>query len=365
MPDGNHAYAAMLAVIDAAAHSVRLESYIIRPQGPAELIRDALARALARGVQVQVLYDAFGSEGLPAGYFAGLSQQGAGVAVFSPARQLRLAFRNHRKLLVADESVAIVGGLNIAPEYQGDGVHRGWRDLALQIEGPIAHTLAQSFDAMYALASITPRALRDFRSRARRVPAPAGKVALYTSGPGWPHGRLRSALRRDLLAGRDICCMAAYFLPGRRIRRALRGCRRRGGRVRLLLAGPTDVPAARYAGENLYGVLLRYRAQLFEYQPQVLHAKLVVIDHIVYVGSCNLDRRSLDINYELLLRLDWPELAQEARVLFEAALLHSVPLPSDWPQHRHWWQRWRSRIAYWVLTRVDPLLARRKLRSLG
>jgi cardiolipin synthase len=363
--DGNEAYAAMIELIDAARLSVRLESYIIRPQGPAERIRAALARAVARSVQVWVLYDAFGSEGLPGNYFAAIVGQGARVAQFSPARQLRLAFRNHRKLLVVDDARAVVGGLNIAPEYQGDGVTSGWRDLALQIEGPVASTLAQSFDAMYALADISPRALREFRSEARQVPSPTGPVALYTSGPGWPHGRLRAALRRDLQAGREVCCMAAYFLPGRRIRRALLGCRRRGGRVRLLLAGPTDVPAARYAGENLYAVLLRYGAHLYEYRPQVLHAKLVVIDSIVYVGSCNLDRRSLDINYELLLRLEWPALADEARQMFGAALEHSAALPRDWAAHRHWWQRWRSRFAYWVLTRVDPLMARRKLRSLG
>jgi cardiolipin synthase A/B len=107
-------------------------------------------------------------------------------------------------------------------------------------------------------------------------------------------------------------------------------------------------------------------ARLYEYQPQVLHAKLFIVDDTVYVGSCNLDRRSLNINYELLLRLEWPELAAHARTLFAGALAHSREVPADsWRQRRHWWERLRARASYWLLTRIDPLLARRPLRSLG
>jgi cardiolipin synthase len=125
---------------------VRLEFYMIRPQGPAESLRAAMLSALRRGVQVSILYDAFGSEGLPVDFFDALQAQGARVASFNPARKLRLAFRDHRKLLVCDEQVAVLGGLNIGPEYAGDGVTRGWRDLALQIEGPVVASLANGFD---------------------------------------------------------------------------------------------------------------------------------------------------------------------------------------------------------------------------
>ena len=106
-------------------------------------------------------------------------------------------------------------------------------------------------------------------------------------------------------------------------------------------------------------------AELYEYQPQVLHAKLILMDDIVYVGSCNLDRRSLDINFELLLRLEWPELAEQGRAMFEAALSLSRRVPAEeWRARRRWWQELRSTVAYWLLTRIDPLLARRPLRSL-
>jgi len=356
----------MLAMVAAARESVCLESYMVRPGEPAESLLRALVGACQRGVRVQVLYDAFGSEGLPAGFFVPLRAAGGAVRVFSPARRLRLAFRDHRKLLVCDARCAIVGGHNIAPEYMGDGLTRGWRDLALRIEGPVAAALAASFEAMYALAPMSAAGIRKFRAVVRSRPQSAGAVRLLTSGPGWPAGELSRALRFDLDSARAVQCMSGYFLPPQRMRRALQRCVAEGGVVQLLLAGRSDVPLARYAAEHLYGSMLDGGAQIHEYQPQILHAKLFIMDDTVYVGSCNLDRRSLRINYELLLRLEWPELAARGRELFRQSLAHSRPVAAaDWRQSRRWWERLRSQFAYWLFTRVDPLLARRPLRSLG
>ncbi len=113
----------------------------------------------------------------------------------------------------------------------------------------------------------------------------------------------------------DVAIASAYFLPSRGLRRLLYAVARHG-KVRLLLAGRSDVPIARLAAERLYGRLLSRRVRIFEYQPQILHAKLVIVDDVAYVGSANLDRRSLHINYELLLRFEWPELVTDARRWF-------------------------------------------------
>ena len=365
LPDGDATFAAMLELVAAARESVCLESYIVRPGEPADSLLKALLAARARGVQVQVLYDAFGSEGLPAAFFAPLQAAGGAVRVFSPARRLRLAFRDHRKLLVCDARRAIVGGHNISPEYIGDGVTRGWRDLALQIEGPVGAALAASFAAMYALAPMSAAGIREFRAAVRALPRTTGSVRLLTSGPGWPAGVLSKALRFDLRRARTVQCMSGYFLPPSRIRRELHRCAAGGGPVQILLAGKSDVPVARYAAEHLYGAMLAGGSQLFEYQPQILHAKLLIMDDTVYAGSCNLDRRSLNINYELLLRLEWPELAAQGRRLFADSLAYSQAVSAlDWRARRQWWERLRSSAAYWLLTRIDPLLARRPLRSL-
>jgi cardiolipin synthase len=179
-------------------------------------------------------------------------------------------------------------------------------------------------------------------------------------------GQLWRALRGDLARARDVHCMSAYFLPPRRMRRALRRVTKAGGRVQLLLAGRSDVPVARYAAEHLYARMLAGGARIYEYQPQILHGKLFILDDTVYIGSCNLDRRSLNINYELLLRLHWPQLAAQGRKLFAESLAHSREVAAvSWRARRHWWERLRARAAYWLLTRIDPLLARRRLRSLG
>jgi cardiolipin synthase len=357
--NGDQAFAAMRQIIQAARQSVQLEFYMIRPQEPADSLRTAMLSALRRGVRVNILYDAFGSEGLPADFFCALRAQGAHIAVFSPTRKLRLAFRDHRKLLVCDQQVAILGGLNIGPEYAGDGVTRGWRDLALMIEGPVVASLSHGFDAMQALAPLTPASIRAFRRQVRAAPRPDDTIRALQSGFGWPRAQLRRALHRDLQRATTVRCMAAYFLPSSRIRRELAQCVGRGGSVQLLLAGRTD-------SEHIYARLLRRGVQLFEYQPQVLHAKLLIIDDVVYVGSCNLDRRSLHINYELMLRLEWPALAAQARELFDSDLERSTAVSlQDWRRARHWWERWRSAGAYWLLSRLDPLLARRRLRALS
>jgi len=365
LTSGDATFAAMLELIDAARESVSLESYLVKAGEPAESLLKALVRARKRELKVQVLYDAFGSEGLPVTFFQALEEAGGEVRVFSPARRLRLAFRDHRKLLVCDERRGIVGGNNIGPEYTGDGVTHGWRDMALQIEGAIGKSLALSFEAMFALAPISASGIRKFRATARSIPPATGAVRLLTSGPGWRTGVLSTSLRFDLRHAQSVRCMAGYFLPPSRIRRALHRCAGRGGQVQLLLAGKSDVPVARYAAEHLYGTMMAGGAELYEYQPQNMHAKMVLMDDIVYVGSCNLDRRSLDINFELLLRLDWPELAAQGRALFAEALTHSIAVPpGEWRRHRRWWQRLRSQFAYWLLTRIDPLIARRPLRSL-
>ena len=364
--NGVATFAALATLIAGARESICLETYLVRPGVPALTMLAALLAARARGVRVRVLYDAFGSEGLPPGFFAPLEAAGGEVRVFSPARRLRLAFRDHRKLLVCDARRAIVGGHNIGPEYTGDGVTHGMLDLALQIEGPIAALLAVSFEAMCALAPMNREAIGAFRATVRTLPTGTGAVSLLTSGPGWRAGHLSRVLRMDLTRSRSVHCMSGYFLPPTRMRRALRRCVAEGGQVQLLLAGKSDVPAARYAAEHLYGKMLAGGARLYEYQPQVLHAKLFIVDETVYVGSCNLDRRSLNVNYELLLRLEWPELAAQAHELFDSALAHSTEVPAAaWRGRRQWWERLRSSAAYWLFTRVDRFLARRPLRSLG
>ena len=159
--------------------------------------------------------------------------------------------------------------------------------------------------------------------------------------------------------------ISAYFLPSLPMRRALRRAARRGGDVQIITAGKTDVPLARYAGRSLYDRLLRKRIRVFEYDAQVLHAKLVVADDAVYIGSANLDNRSLRINYELLVRIEDQRLAAEARRIFDGYLPHCRAIEREtWGRARGLWEKLMEHLAYLLIARLDAYLARRGLSKL-
>ena len=362
---GTVAYARMCALIAGARESVELETYIYKPDAVGDRFRACLLHAARRGVRVRVLVDAFGSDGLPDDYFEDFLAAGGELRRFNPKRLLRLSFRNHRKLLRCDQR-AIVGGLNIADEYDGNGVERGWKDLAVEVSGPVVTLLAESFERMWQLAPFGRAQMSGFWSgwRGYERTSPAAGTELLLSGPGCPSGDLRRRLARDIRESARCLAWAAYFLPSRRLGRAIRAAARRGD-VRIMLAARSDVPMSRWASERHFTRLLRSRVRLYEYLPQVLHAKAVVTDDVVYMGSANLDVRSLRINFELLLRIPSAALAGRLEAEFgdDVGRAHEIQLQS-WRRTRAWWHSARSYVAYVLLARLDPYVASRKLQSL-
>jgi cardiolipin synthase len=362
---GDEAYAAMLEAIDVAKTSVRLETYIFTASELAERFLDALLRATARGARVQALIDAWGSQDLPEDFFTPLIAAGGEFRQFNPLTLQRLAFRDHRKLLVCDDTVAFIGGFNIMPECQGDGVERGWRDIGLSVSGPLAQELACSFDEMFARADFRHRRFMRLRKLGAKKTIAVEEGKLLLSGPGRGVNPFNRAFQRDLALARRVQIMAAYFLPTWAIRRGLARAARRGGQVQLIFPARSDVPLSQLATRVLYQRMLRAGIEIYEYEPQTLHAKLIIVDDTVYVGSSNLDMRSLHINYELLARLKNAPLAAEAREIFTGALKHCRRIePKSWKKSRSLWEKWREHWAYFILARVDPYVARRQLRAL-
>ena len=327
--------------------------------------RDALTHACQRGVKVRVLIDALGSFGLSAEFWKPLMRAGGEIRWFNPLSLGRLGFRNHRKLLVCDGRVAFVGGFNIAPEYEGDGVSSGWCDLGIKVEGPLVRQLELSFDDMFSRAGFQhKRFARLLKSTARRT-VTVPREQLLLSGPGRGHSPIKRALKRDLKHAHSVQLMVAYFLPTWQLRRQLARVVKRGGKVELLLAGKSDVAVSRLAAQSLYRRLLKAGIQIYEYQPQILHAKLFIIDDIVYVGSANLDPRSLNINYELVIRFGDRNLAQQARTMFQRCLSHSrLIIEQEWTKQHSLWRRIKQHWAYFLLVRIDPYIARRQWRAL-
>jgi cardiolipin synthase len=166
-------------------------------------------------------------------------------------------------------------------------------------------------------------------------------------------------LSHDLKRARRVAIVCAYFLPPRGIVRRMARLARRGIKVQLILPGKSDVYLSRLAAQSFYHRLLRAGVEIYEYQPQILHAKLFLIDDIVYAGSSNLDSRSLTINYELMLRILEPRLAAEGREIFARIKKHSERIHlENWRGSRNIFGRIQARLARWILAHLDPYIAK-------
>ncbi|HEY4415947.1 MAG TPA: phosphatidylserine/phosphatidylglycerophosphate/cardiolipin synthase family protein [Verrucomicrobiae bacterium] len=364
---GESVFPAMLSAIAAARNTIQLETYIYADGKIGRQFLEALQDAAKRGVRVRVLVDAVGSWFLPGHFFDPLRAVGAEVRQFNPLHLWRFGVRDHRKLLLCDETVIFIGGFNLADEYDGDGIARGWCDLGAQIENPdLAKKLSTSFDGLFTLAGFHRRPLLRLRAfKRRRKPEKNPAAELLLTQPGHGASPFQTSLYRDLAVARDVRIISAYFLPTRRVRHELLRVIRRGGRVQLILAGKSDILISQLAARSRYRRLLKAGVELYEYQPQVLHAKLILADDTIYVGSSNLDVRSLNLNYELMLRLTDKSTAAGARELFAQTLKHSQRI--EWPQWKQgqtFWSRWKNHWANFLLARVDPLIALHQFRIL-
>lgn len=353
-------HSAQLAAIASASHSIRMEVYTFTESRVGHEFRKALTAAAHRGVEVALLTDRFGSGRLPRAFFQPLEMAGGKHRSFSPLRPGRWTLRNHRKVLLVDNRMAFVGGCNVSDEYTGDGITHGWRDGGICVIGPIAATLAEEFGHQWARAEQSTWKL--VRGGYCRTVGSRAEVSALFIKPGLGENPLRSWLREDLKSARDVAITSAYFLPTRRLSQQLIQADRRGARVRLLLAGRSDVPLLQTATRSMHHRLLRGGIKVFEYMPQILHAKTLVLDDVVYVGSSNLDPRSLRINFEIMLRIKNAALADLVREQFEIDLRNSraVKIQRD-RGLAALGRRILERVARFIFTRLDPWIARDQL----
>lgn len=362
---GQEVFPAMLKAIAAAQKSIQFEIYTYTTGKLGHQFLASLVAAAQRGVQVQVLVDAVGSWMLPGNFFQPLIKAGGQARRFNPLHFSRFGVRDHRKLLLCDGTAVFIGGFNLSDEYDGDGVHSGWCDLGAQMDDPdLARHLSDSFNSLFELADFRQKPLLRLRlfKRKRRVNA-IGNLLL--THPGRGASPFQAALHRDLATAHDVRIISAYFLPTRKLRRDLMRVVRRGGRVQLILAGKSDVLISQLAARSLYHRLLKAGVEIYEYQPQILHAKLILCDNTTYLGSSNLDIRSLNLNYEVMLRLRDKTVAQEAKQIFAGRLEHCQGIERHtWQGFRSFWQRWHFHWAHFLLTRIDPFVALRQFRKL-
>jgi cardiolipin synthase len=285
----------MLMAIAHARRSIHLEVYAFAPSGVGARFVEALGLAAGRGVKVQVQIDGWGSARGGLAVAEALSASGCAVRIYN--RMLALLIgrfgRNHRKILLVDDEVAFLGGINIGDENLDHGARLAWADLALEIRGPQCAHLG-----------------RMIRGESDHAVASALRLYLSGLGGGW---RLRRRYLKAFATGRQRIYVAhGYFLPDRTIVRAITAAAHRGVEVHLLLAGRSDVLFARAATRSLYRRLLRAGVVIHEWNDSVMHAKVATVDgRLLLVGSFNLDPLSL-ANLETLVEVADPRLVAQA-----------------------------------------------------
>lgn len=313
--DGREAFPAMLAAIAAARQQILLEMYWFDSNRIGRRFAAALADALARGVEVAIIYDSVGSIGVDTTMFDELAEKGAHVLEFNPLapwkrrfRLARLTRRDHRKILVVDGDVGFTGGINIGDQWLPEEEEGGnWRDDMVMIEGPAARGFVQCFHATWRRAR--GERIGRLKHLPRSIPPPsqlaesAGEHGVRVLGAAPYRNRhtiVRSYLSRIYRAERRIWIANSYFIPDRSVIRALSRAAARGVDVRILLPQVSDVIVADWASRAVWGKLLRRGVKIYQWTYGILHSKTAVIDgRWSTIGTFNLDYISIRNNLEV------------------------------------------------------------------
>ncbi|MFJ6636507.1 phosphatidylserine/phosphatidylglycerophosphate/cardiolipin synthase family protein [Streptomyces sp. NPDC091376] len=304
--NGDEIFAAMLKSIRAAEHTVDMMTFVYWRGDIARRFAEALADRARNGVRVRLLLDGFGSRLIEQDLLDLMDRAGAEVAWFrkplylSPLKQNH---RCHRKVLVVDESVAYTGGVGIAEEWCGNARNENeWRDTHVQVRGPAVDGLAAAFAQNWAECHDT---LFDTSDRFTDHEPQGDAVVQVVRGSasfGWQD--MQTLIRVMLESAQECFRLAtAYFAPDAYFIELLCAAARRGVEVEILLPGPhTDKRVCQVAGQNYYEDLLACGVRIYQYQPTMMHAKVITVDMVAaLIGSTNFNRRSLDHDEEVML----------------------------------------------------------------
>jgi cardiolipin synthase len=357
-PSGSGRLERLIKLLDEAQTSLKLAFYIYADDGCGGRVRDALVAAARRGVAVSLIVDGFGA-GVDDAYFAELKDAGGHFCIFGPKWKSNPFIRNHQKIAIADERVALLGGFNIEEDYFAPPEENGWRDLAFTVEGSLVPRVVEWYGQLEQWTSDPHAPLRNIRRRVRQWDRGLPPVQLLIGGPT---GRLSSwawTVTRDMIHGTKLDMITAYFSPAMLLLRRIRRIAAKG-QTTLVLAGKSDNPATIGASRSLYRRLLRSGARIYEFQPCKLHTKLIVLDDAVYLGSANFDVRSLYINLEIVVRIEDRALADRMRAFVAEHIPASLEVTPA--LYREWatpWKRLRWSLSWFLVTVVDYTVSRK------
>jgi len=357
LSDGQATYAAMFEAIKTARDHINLESYIIEDDETGRKFADLLLEKQAKGVRVNIIYDSVGSVKTPASYFQRLRDGGIQVVGFNPINPLEtpekwgLTHRDHRKILIADCKVAIIGGINISEVYSSSPLRRKqtekapihWRDTDIQIEGPAVAEFQKLFLETWqkqkgpelSERNYFPDLKEEGNALVRVVGSKAGQTNRTT---------FIMYVSAITFAEHSIHMTNSYFIPDDQILNALTDAAGRGVDVKIILPGISDSQLVLYAQRHYYSQLLKSGVKLYEHSTSLLHAKTAVIDKVwSTVGSTNMDYMSSLNNDEVNAVILSHDFAVEMEKMFAGDLADSRQIQLDeWekrpflPRVREW-----------------------------
>jgi len=309
LTNGPSFYPAELEAIRNATRSVNIEAYIFAKGKIADQYISALTERARTGVQVNLVIDAIGSATTTNRYLAPLLEAGGKVGWYNRLswhRLMHLDHRTHRELMIVDGRIGFIGGAGIADQwYTGTKGHPRWRDSYVRIEGEAVCNLQATFAENW-LATSGEVLTGDTYFPSLKNDNPL--VAMVVNSTPTVGGGTRARILFQLLlasARESISITTPYFLPDKNLMKELCRAVERGLRVRILVPGrKSDHMVTRSTSRAGYGELLKAGAEVYEYQPSMIHAKVLCIDNLwTVVGSTNFDNRSFGINDEVNLAL--------------------------------------------------------------
>jgi cardiolipin synthase len=352
--NGDEIFPAMLEAIEAADRTIDFLTFIYWAGRIGREFANGLANRARHGVRVRVLLDAWGARPIERGLIGVLEDAGVSVHWFRPLRRLQLSqvnHRTHRKVLIVDEATAFAGGVGIADEWLGNAENeRCWRDTHFRITGPAVDGLRAAF--LDNWAETDPEIFDELVDRFPDQPQPGSATVQCVRGASEAGESDIYTLFRTLfqLARHRIRIATAYFVPDAEIVDRLTCAARRGVEIDLLLPGPhADKRFVQLASEGTYGALLHAGVTIWNFQPSMLHAKIMTVDGIVAnIGSANLNARSTKLDEEINVVAIDPNLVGILDRQFDEDIDRSVRM------HAGRWER-RSRFQRAVETAVKPI----------
>jgi cardiolipin synthase A/B len=294
----------LVQMIDSAQESIQLQYYIIDPDSTGIPVLTACRRAAERGVSVKLLADGFGSDKLTDKDEATLKLAGVDFRFFRPlitSGEFYVGRRMHHKILIVDEKIGVVGGMNIADRYKGIEGNPAWIDYAVSVEGEVCKDLTKYCNKIFN---------KESKPSIKNVKNPFKPTKTLDTSKSWVRLRVNDALRgkREISnsynratrrAAKSIVIVGGYFLPGRRYRRNLIFASRKGVEIRVILTKNTDVKLAKYASDYLYNFLMRNKVRIFESNNAMVHGKVAIVDDMfTTIGSYNQNNLSAMLSLE-------------------------------------------------------------------